>query len=75
MDTKNESKYIAQGSGYVGGFMGQSSSTINTIEKSGIYQGIISSSGQAGKTISFIYFTISLILSIYFILFILILFF
>ena len=75
MDTKNESKIIVHGSDNVGGFIGSSSTTINTIEKSGIYQGIISSSGQAGKTISFIYFTISLILSIYFILFILILFF
>ena len=67
VDPKNESKVIAQGANYVGGLIGQGSSSPNTIEKSGIYQGIISSNGQAGKTIfySLITYSFSKILPIY----------
>ena len=49
IDTKNESKIIAQGSNNVGGFIGQSPNNINTIEQSGIYQGTIVSGSQAGN--------------------------
>ena len=48
VDTKNESQVIAQGSNNVGGLIGQSLNPV-IIEKSGIYQGIISSGSRAGK--------------------------